>query len=303
MPIELTIKRVIKELLEKYNAKPKKYLGQYFVLSKNALSKMVAAAEIKKTDTILEIGPGLGTLTRELAKTGAKIIVVEKDSLMVRILSETLFDLKNVKVVRADARHLSPDLWIYETYKSGDKSVKIVANLPYNIATFLIRQWLESENLSALPTGQAGGRQVRPKMMVLMIQKEVARRICAAPPRANLLAMSVQFYAEPKIIGYVPKEMFWPKPKVGAAIIKIVPRKGKMAFFKRSREKQQFFKIMKAGFSQPRKQLAGNLTKKLNVPKENILKVFRNLDISEKIRAENLSFDQWQSLALLLIHN
>ena len=289
--MELTNKRVIKELLEKYNAKPEKYFGQHFILSKKALSKMVAAAEIKAGGNIVEIGPGLGTLTRELAKTGANITAIEKDPLMIKILKETLADFKNVKIIRADARHLSPDLWIYETYKTGDKSVKIVANLPYSIATFLIHKWLESENA--------------PRLMILMIQKEVARRICAAPPHANLLATSVQFYAEPKIIGYVSKEMFWPKPKVDAAIIKIIPHnKRELAAFASDRKqimtdnaKKAFFRVMKAGFSQPRKQLAGNLTKKLGVSKEKILKIFKDFSISETARAENLSLRDWQKLS------
>ena len=143
-----------------------------------------------------------------------------------------------------------------------------------------------------------------------MIQKEVARRIVAKPPRMNLLAVSVQFYAEAKIVGYVSAAAFWPRPKVDAAIIKITPnppatparawRAGKNAVFPAIANKTAFFEIVKAGFSQPRKQLLGNLAKKLNISKEKLLKIFQDLDISEKVRAENLSLEQWISLVTSL---
>ena len=126
--------------------------------------------------------------------------------------------------------------------------------------------------------------------MVLMIQKEVAQRICGM--RMNLLAISVQFYADVKIVDYVPAEAFWPKPKVDSAIIKIVPTGGQPQKMRRA-----FFAVVKAGFSQPRKQLIGNLAKKLKVPREKLFEIFKNLNISERVRAENLSLGQWLSLA------
>ena len=290
--MDLTNKTIIKDLLKKHRTGPEKYLGQHFILSKKALAQMVAAAEIKKNDTIIEIGPGFGTLTQELAKTGAKITAIEKDPKMINILGETLAGHKNIKIIQADARNL----WVSETYKFGDNlgiriaknKYKIVANLPYNIATFLIRQWLELKN--------------PPKLMVLMIQKEVAQRIC--PPslklrrvnakllKLNLLSISVQFFADAKIIGYVPKELFYPRPKVDAAIIKIVPKE-KIP----EKTRKAFFAVVKAGFSHPRKQLVGNLVKKLNLPKEKLLPIFQDLDIPERARAENLSLEQWFSLA------
>ena len=287
--MELTNRRTIKDLLKRRGAKAEKYLGQHFILSKKALTQMVAAAEIKKNDTIIEIGPGLGVLTQELAKIphplkkggGPKIIAIEKDLKMILILKETLADYKNIKIIQADARHL----WVSETYKFGDNlgikttknGYKIVANLPYNVATFLIHQWLESEN--------------PPGLMILMIQKEVAKRICSKPPHMNLLAVSTQFLAIAKVVDYVPKEIFWPKPKVDAAIIKIVPKK--VTVFQRSLEKQRFFRIVKAGFSQPRKQLIGNLIKKFRVSRETIIDIYKKLNIQEKIRAENLSLEEW----------
>lgn len=303
--MNLTHKSTIKELLAKHDAEPEKYLGQHFILSKKALNLMISAAEInsdaqrgrRKTDTIIEIGPGLGTLTQELATTGGKVIAIEKDRLMVQILRETLTGHNNVQVVQADAKKADLPGIRYQV-KSGkgvDKfKYKIVANLPYNVATFLIRQWLELGN----PPSSRLRKASPPQIMVLMIQKEVAQRIVAKPPRANLLAMSVQFYADAKIVGYVPKESFWPKPKVDAAIIKIVPKKIPHPLKKGEGQKtrEAFFAALKAGFSQPRKQLAGNLAKKLKISKENVISVFKEIDISEQARAENLTLEQWISL-------
>lgn len=303
--MDLTSKTEIKNLLEKYNAKPEKYLGQHFLLSKRALRQMTEAAEIKKTDTIVEIGPGLGVLTQELAKIGARVIAIERDFLMIEMLKETLADYKNIKIIQADARQLSMQPSMSDsdsksnsesdTEDFGNKLVingekngyKIVANLPYNIATFLIRKWLEMEN--------------PPKIMVLTIQKEVARRICAAPPKMNLLAVSTQFYAIAKIVEYVPKEMFWPKPKVDAAIIKMVPKNlSAQAGKPPQKTRDAFFAVVKAGFSQPRKQLVGNLVKKLKIPREKLISIFKSLNIPEKARAENLRVEDWISLTLRL---
>ncbi len=282
--MDLTNKSEIKNLLKKHGAKPEKYLGQHFMLSKMALQKMVETAEIKINDRVVEVGPGLGTLTTELAKTGAHITAIEKDNLMISILKETLANFKNVKVIQADARQLSLPLPGVRHRVKGEKVVdkyKIVANLPYNVATFLIHQWLESEN--------------PPQMMVLMIQKEVAQRMLAQLPHSNVLAMSIQFYADAKIISYVSKELFWPKPKVDAAIVKIVPKKEQ-----KQKTQNTFFAVVKAGFSQPRKQLMSNLAKKLKTPREKLIEVFEDLHIPEQARAENLSLTDWQKLAVRL---
>ena len=133
--------------------------------------------------------------------------------------------------------------------------------------------------------------------MILIIQKEVAQRITAKSPYSNLLAISVQFYASAEIIDYVKKESFWPKPKVDAAIIKIIPKKKPP-----QKTRNAFFAALKAGFSQPRKQLIGNLSKKLNISKENIVSIFKDLKIPTMARAENLSLNHWQKLASKLIH-
>ncbi len=268
--MNLADKKTIRELLKKYGAKPEKYLGQHFILSDRALNEMIQAAAISNKDAVVEIGPGLGALTQKIAETGAKIVAVEKDGKMIEILREITANRKNVKIVHADARR-------FTTPTTG--AFKIVANLPYSIATFLIRRWLEAD--------------YPPQNMVLMVQKEVAQRICERPPKTNLLAASVQFFAEAKIIDYVPAEAFWPRPKIDSAIIKIIPYEKKPP----QKTRDKFFTAVKAGFSQPRKQLIGNLEKKLNIPKEKLIKIFSALDIPANARAENLSVEKWIILA------
>lgn len=217
----------IKSLLQKYSAAPLKRLGQNFLISKGVLEKIIQAAGLNKEEVVLEIGPGLSTLTQELARRAKKVIAVEKDRKFVEILKETLKDYKNVQIIEGDILKFDISNWVPPFKKGGvggilpnkDKSTpallykrrglkyKLVANLPYNIASAVIRKFLEAEN--------------KPKEMLLMVQKEVAQRICASPPNMSLLAVSVQFYAQPKIIDYVSKGSFWPPPKVDSAILKI----------------------------------------------------------------------------------
>jgi 16S rRNA (adenine1518-N6/adenine1519-N6)-dimethyltransferase len=260
----------IKNFFKKYKIFPKKWLGQNFLISKEVLRKIVEAAEISKKDKILEIGPGIGNLTIELAKRAKKVIAVEKDKRMIEILKENLKDFKNVKIVQGDILKLEPRSYTLKTYK-------VVANIPYYLTSRLIRKFLETKN--------------KPKSMVLMVQKEVAQRICAKPPKMNLLAVSVQFYANPKIISFVPKDCFWPKPKVDSAILKISNLKTQNL-----KLKKLFFKIVKAGFSHPRKQLINNLSKGLKIEKEKIKKWLLENKIKPEKRAESLSIEDWLNL-------
>jgi 16S rRNA (adenine1518-N6/adenine1519-N6)-dimethyltransferase len=157
-----------------------------------------------------------------------------------------------------------------------------VANIPYYLTSHLIRKFLELER--------------KPKLIVLMVQKEVAQRICAKPPKMNLLAVSVQFYAKPEIISFVSKNCFWPRPKVDSAITKISNIKKQKA----TNNEKLFFEIVRAGFSHPRKQLINNLSKKLGRKKEEIKKLLSQLGISPKKRAEELSIEDWMKLTKLI---
>ena len=258
----------IKSLLNKYDSKPSKGLGQNFLIDKNVLSKIIEAAALKPTDVVLEIGPGIGTLTQKLAKNCKKVITIEKDRVMCEILKETLEDYRNVEVINVDIRN----------HKLPTTNYKLVANIPYYITSPVIRKFLEAEN--------------KPDFMVLMVQKEVAQRICAKPPNMSLLAVSVQFYAEPKIISYVSKNCFWPSPKIDSAIIKITPHK----IVGHRESYNLFFKVVKAGFSHPRKQLASNLSKRFKMPKEKTPEWLLKNKIDPKQRAETLSIEDWKNL-------
>ncbi|MCH7828762.1 ribosomal RNA small subunit methyltransferase A [Patescibacteria group bacterium] len=261
--------KTIKELLRAYNTIPKERLGQNFLLEKRVASKMLKATEISQKDIVLEIGPGIGTLTQELAQKAKRVIAVEKDPTMVKILRETTGALPNIEIIQADILKLNLARLSYS---------KVVANLPYYITSPVIRMFLEAKN--------------KPELMVFMVQKEVAQRICAKPPDMNLLAVSVQFYAEPKIVSFVRKGAFWPQPKVDSAIVKIVP-KNELPFV----DPGLFFRIVKAGFKQPRKQLGNNLAQGLKLSREEIETWLNQGDIQPTQRAETLSLTDWVVLA------
>lgn len=256
--MDLTSEKTIKELFRKHNIKPSKHLGQNFLIDKSVLRKIIETADLSSKDTILEIGPGLGILTIELAKKAKQVIAVEKDKRMCEILKEVLKDYKNVKIINQDAL----------SYELRVTSYKLIANLPYYITSPVIRKFLETEN--------------PPKETILMVQKEVAQRIVAKPLRMNLLAVAVQFYAKAEIVSYVRKRSFYPQPKVDSAIIKIIPQPIPKINTKK------FFQLVKTGFSSKRKMLKNNLQLE-----ESILK---KIKINPKTRAENLSIQDWLKL-------
>lgn len=275
--MDLTNIAVIKNILGKYGLQPNKRLGQNFLISQKALRKIIESAELKKDDVILEIGPGIGTLTQELAKKVKKVFAIEKDSGMREILEETLKNFKNVEVIIGDALETENT-----QYKILNTNYKIVANLPYYITSPVIKKFLETEN--------------PPELMVLMVQKEVGQRICAKPPNMSLLAVSVQFYAKPEIIGYAPKTAFWPSPKVDSAIIKIFDIKNQKSKVHIKNQKL-FFLIAKAGFAHPRKQIIGNLSGKLNLERKTVEKWLQKSNIKPEQRAETLEIRDWLNLA------
>ena len=246
------------------NIKPKKHLGQNFLVDKNILQKIINSADIKSDDIILEVGPGTGILTKELAKKAKKIIAVEKDKSIIEVLKENLKDFQNIEIINEDILK----------FNLKEKKYKVIANIPYYLTSALIRKFLEEKN--------------QPKELILMIQKEVAQIICETPPNMSLLSVSVQFYADAKILFNVSKNSFWPVPKVDSAVIKIVPRG--------LTSPDLFFRIVKAGFSHPRKQLAGNLSKELKIKKAKIKKLLLQNNIKPTQRAETLYIEDWKNL-------
>ena len=264
----------VKYLLSKYGISPQKKFGQNFLTDKNVLEKVIKAGNIGSEDIILEIGAGTGTLTRELLKKAKKVIAVEKDPRMIEILKDSFKEIKNLEIIQKDILEMEPP----------KKPYKIIANIPYYIVSPLIRKFLEV------------GR--KPILMVLIVQKEVSQRICAVPPRMNLLAVCTQFYSDPKIISYISKKSFWPKPKVDSAIIEIKPKLKIVPH-------ETFFKIVKAGFCHPRKQVLNTLSLRLALSSLNDVKSnkerIRIWLLKNKIkptqRPENLSVNDWIKLA------
>jgi len=238
--------------LKKYGFRPSKALGQNFLTDKKIIEKIVNQADLKNNEVVLEIGPGTGNLTKALAEKAGSVIAVEKDARLVEILTRELANYNNVAVIEGDILRLISNFQfpIFKQVSSSkfqtSRKYKIVADLPYYLTAPVIRKFLESEN--------------PPELMVLLVQKEVAERICVKPPEMNLLAVSVQFYSQPKIVGYVSKKCFWPRPKVDGAIIKIVPL---INTNKKLIDTKLFFRVVRAGFTQPRKQIVNNLASKL----------------------------------------
>ncbi len=288
--MNLTSPKILRETFKKHDFKPQKRLGQNFLIDQNIVNKIVKIAQISKKDTILEIGPGTGAITKALAQKSKKVIAVEKDPQLSKILKENLSSFKNTSIITSDIRRTvilgqsffdSPSRTVILGQSLKDCPWKVVANLPYYLSQHVIRKLLELEN--------------QPEKIVLLVQKELAQRICAKPPRMNILAVSVQFYSQPEIKGYVSKTCFWPQPKVDSAIIEINPLEKTQEI-----SSERFFKTVKAGFFAPRKQLANNLTSQLKKGREGIIKAIKKTGIEEKARAENLTIKEWINLSRLL---
>jgi len=275
--------------IKKTNIAPLKRLGQNFLMDKPAIRKIINSAGLQGSDAVLEIGPGMGALTKIIAEKARRVIAVEKDSRMIEILKEKLKDYKNVEIVRGDILKITNYKLQITNKIPNDQTpnFKIVANLPFYITSPVIRKFLENDN--------------PPKKMTLVVQKELAQRICAKPPKMSILAVSVQIYSKPKIVDYIPKTAFWPKPKVDAAILEIagIERRFEKDFM------MLFFRIVKAGFSHPRKQIGNNLADSLVLPsqkdvklnKEKIIAWLAANKIQASRRAETLSISDWINLA------
>ncbi len=242
-----------------------KSLGQNFLLNPSLTKKIVKLSGLEKKDIVLEVGPGTGSLTKEIAQSCQKVIAVEKDPRLINVLKKTLKDFKNISIINKDILD----------YKIEEKNYKVIANLPFYIANLIIRNFLTSKN--------------PPSKMVLIVQKEVAQRICQNPPKMNILALSVQSLGVPKILSYISKKSFSPAPKVYGAILEIIPAKKNINY-------DLFFKLVKAGFAHPRKQLAKNLKSVLKLDKEKINYWLMKNNINPKIRAEGLSLKDWINL-------
>ena len=264
------------KILNKYRIHPLKKFGQNFLIDRTIIKKIIEAANLHLNDIVLEIGPGTGNITKELSKKAKQVFAIEKDKRIIKLLKENIKNFNNIKIIRGDIlRELK---YISKDISKTKSKYKVIGNLPFYLTAITIRKLLESNN--------------KPEEIILIIQKEVAQRICQEPPRMNILAVSVQFYSKPKIIYYVPKESFWPIPKVDAAIIKLIQKKEKQDV-----NKDLFFKIVKAGFAHPRKQLINNLSNNLKIKREEVNKQLLKNNIQPTSRAETLNLKDWVNLS------
>jgi len=254
----------------------KKALGQNFLIDSSILPKIITAAGIKDGDIVLEIGPGFGILTKALLDAGAKVFAIEKDFDLIAHLTQKFGNNKDLKIVHQDA--LFFDFSHFEKYK-------VVSNLPFYIASPLIRKFLESQN--------------QPEMMVLMIQREVAEKITAKPGNRErgILTLAVEFYGSSEIIATVPKTSFRPQPKVDAAIIKIKPFHHHLLGEGKEVEPKLFFRVVKAGFAAKRQQIHNSLAATLRLPKDQVRDILTRSSIDPAKRAEDLTLKDWINLS------
>jgi len=272
-----------RQVLRQFGFKPKKSLGQHFLVDEAVLEHILSAAELGPGDIVVEVGPGLGILTEGLAKQRARVIAVELDSKLVALLKKRLAAFPDVKIVHADILKVTPQRLLQNNLSASElvRGYKVIANLPYYITSPVLRHFLEGES--------------RPSEMVVMVQKEVGEAIAATPGKMSLLSVKTQFYSKPAIISYVPAASFYPPPKVDSVILR-------MDVYSRPpieiSDVAGFFDIVMHGFSAPRKQLRNSLAHSLGMPPGQVVSLLEKDGIEGKRRAETLSLEEWRKLWL-----
>ena len=277
--------RNTKEIISKYNFNFRKDYGQNFLIDSNILEKIVDSAEITKEDMCIEIGPGIGTMTQYLCENAREVTAVEIDKKLIPILEDTLGSYDNVTVINEDI--LKVDIGKLAEEKNGGKPIKVVANLPYYITTPIIMGLFESH--------------VPIESITVMVQKEVADRMQVGPGTKDYgaLSLAVQYYAKPEIVANVPPNCFMPRPKVGSAVIRLTRHEKTPVEVE---DEKLMFRIIRASFNQRRKTLVNGLNNAPDIPvsKENIAKAIQELGVSESIRGEALTLEQFAKLSNLM---
>ena len=271
--LDLTNIHELRNLLYAHRMRPNKAFGQNFLVDRAILQRIIEAAEIEPTDQVLEVGAGTGVLTRELAKHARRVVAVELERDMLALLTKTTGEFRNVELLARNLLYLDPqEVFEQEPYK-------LVANLPYYITAPTFRHFLESGNA--------------PRLLVVMVQYEVAQRIVAGPGDLSLLGVSIQFYGQPKIIAHVPARAFYPAPKVDSAILRVDLR-NQVPLTREERD--SFFRLVQAGFAERRKQLHNSLTHHLHQKNEEVRASLTAASIDPSRRAETLSIEDWLHL-------
>ena len=271
----MNLRKETEFLLEKYKLKANKNLGQNFLISEEIISEIVNVANVTSEDVVIEIGPGLGSLTSKLADVAKKVIAIELDDNMIMVLKERFSLYKNVELIHADV--LKTDL---QQIISTNGKVKVVANLPYYITTPIVMKLLE-EKLDI-------------ESITVMVQKEVGERFCANPGNKDYgaITVSINYYSTPNIVINVPKENFNPVPEVDSCVVKLDVKKEHIKL----KNEKNFFKVIKAAFSQRRKNIGNSLTA-IGKSKNEIKEMLEELNIDINSRAENLSIEQYAIIA------
>ncbi len=246
---------------------------------------VIQAAELAPTDTVIEVGPGLGVLTRELARRVGWLFSVELDNQLIAILQKTLTSFHNVALINDDILRINPAVLLQRVpggvpgLAEGTLGYKVVANLPYYITSAVLRHFFEAT--------------VRPRLAVVMLQKEVAEAIIAGPGRMSVLSISVQLYGKPEIISQVPAGCFYPAPEVDSAILRITVYSQPAVAVT---DESGFFSVVRAGFTAARKQLANSLSQGLRLPKTEVLPLLQRAGVAPERRAETLTLEEWAEL-------
>lgn len=265
----------VMQWLRRFGIDPKRSLGQNFLTDATHLDRIAAAADLSADDTVLEIGPGPGTLTARLAAQAGTVIAVELDDRLIDLLRSYFAGAPHVRIIHGDILELDPAALL----PAGTAAYKVVANLPYYITSAVLRKLLEATQ--------------PPQLAVVMVQKEVAQRICAQPGDLSLLAVSVQYYAVPRLVQHVPAGAFYPRPKVDSAVLRLEVRaEPAVADVSPAR----FFRVVRAGFGQKRKQLGNSLSAGLGLPKPAVAAALHTAGIDPARRAETLSLAEWGAL-------
>ena len=263
--------------LKKLGLSPRKSLGQHFLTDPNILAAIVAAAELPPDAVVIEVGPGPGTLTAALIPVAGRIAAIELDKQLASMLAELYAAWPEVHIIQGDALSIAPQDILEQT--GGSSPYFVLGNIPYYITSPLLRHFLESEP--------------PPERMVFTLQLEVARRITARPPHMNLLAVSVQTYAHPTIVRRLPPGAFSPPPKVHSAVLRLDTLPQPLVS---PAQRQDFFRVVKAGFGQKRKTLRNSLAAGLNLPPKTIETIFRAASLNPQQRAQELDIHQWLML-------
>ena len=284
----LSSHQVTKEVVQKHNFKFSKSLGQNFLIDTNVIDRILEGARVKEGDYVIEVGPGIGTLTKEMGRSAEKVVAIEIDKTLIPILEETLVDFPNIEVINQDILKVNVQELVKEKLNGGP--VKLVANLPYYITTPIVMKFLEED----IPVTD----------IVVMVQKEVADRMNAKPNTKDYgaLSVAVQYYCDTEIVAKAPRHKFMPQPNVDSTVIGLHVREEQIYHVD---NEDIFFKTVKASFGQRRKTLLNSLGGLGFLSKDQIKEALKEANIDEKRRGETLSIEEFASLsnAVNRIHN